>query len=79
MLLAGAESFWIFGLLISGGIVMATAATVGWRRARARKRSVVNDGGHAPPAWDTIPPTVGLAAQPDPYFRKHRSRRDQAP
>ncbi|MDJ0953877.1 MAG: hypothetical protein QNJ81_09365 [Acidimicrobiia bacterium] len=28
-----------------------------------------------PPAWDAIPPTIGMAAQPDAYFHNRRDGR----
>lgn len=45
------------------------------RSRRRRQRSKPEDpGAESPPAWEAIPPTVMLAAQPDSYLRMNKKQ-----
>ena len=86
-LLAGYCAVWIYGSLIFCGLLLlATAPALNERRNQ--KRSSLPAGqsdpelmspsdlsSMTPPGWDAVPPTVGMAAQPDSYFHNRRDSR----
>jgi hypothetical protein len=85
-LTAGDNAVWAYGSLMVCGLVLLATSVLTQRSAGERSslptrssepgRTSASDlSSMTPPGWDAIPPTIGMAAQPDAYFHNRRDSR----